>query len=87
MEQLVDFANGQHEELLKQQKQLLQANDHLANNSKSILAAQVIVFFIIVLRIYKDLFLNSVRVVYFYQEAFESKQTNMFAAIDKLFAL
>ncbi|XP_057542924.1 protein GAMETE EXPRESSED 1-like [Amaranthus tricolor] len=60
LEQLVDFANGQHEELLKQQKQLLQANDHLANNSKSILAAQ---------------------------EAFESKQANMFAAIDKLFAL
>ena len=25
--------------------------------------------------------------VYFFQEAFESKQANMFAAIDKLFAL
>ncbi|XP_021718086.1 protein GAMETE EXPRESSED 1-like [Chenopodium quinoa] len=60
LEQLVDFANGQHLELLKQQPQLLLANDHLANNSKSILAAQ---------------------------EAFESKQASMFAAIDKLFAL
>ncbi|KAL2905505.1 Protein GAMETE EXPRESSED 1 [Bienertia sinuspersici] len=60
LEQLVDFANGQHQELLKQQQQLLLANDHLANNSKSLLAAQ---------------------------EAFESKQASMFAAIDKLFAL
>uniref|UniRef100_A0A803KYK2 Protein GAMETE EXPRESSED 1 n=2 Tax=Chenopodium quinoa TaxID=63459 RepID=A0A803KYK2_CHEQI len=60
LEQLVEFANGQHQELLKQQQQLLLANDHLANNSKSILLAQ---------------------------EAFESKQASMFAAIDKLFAL
>ncbi|KMT09481.1 hypothetical protein BVRB_6g129520 [Beta vulgaris subsp. vulgaris] len=60
LQQLVDFADGQHQELLKQQQQLLLANDHLANNSKSILAAQ---------------------------EAFESKQASMFAAIDKLFAL
>ncbi|KNA19068.1 hypothetical protein SOVF_065020, partial [Spinacia oleracea] len=60
LEQIVDFAKGQHEELLEQQQKLVLANDRLANNSKSILASQ---------------------------EAFESKQADMFAIIDKLFAL
>ncbi|GAB2242153.1 hypothetical protein Droror1_Dr00018928 [Drosera rotundifolia] len=60
LKKFLDFADGEHKKLLTQQDQLLQAHDQLAENSKSILAAQ---------------------------EAFESKQSNVFAALDKLFAL
>ncbi|XP_057543828.1 protein GAMETE EXPRESSED 1-like [Amaranthus tricolor] len=60
LQEIVGFAHGQHQELQEQQKQLLQAHNLLAINSKSMLEAQ---------------------------EAFESKQGNMFKAIDKLFAL
>ncbi|GAB2247149.1 hypothetical protein Droror1_Dr00007031 [Drosera rotundifolia] len=60
LKKFLDFADVEHKKLLTQQDQLLQAHDRLAENSKSILAAQ---------------------------EAFESKQSNVFAALDKLFAL
>ncbi|KAL9245965.1 hypothetical protein vseg_019555 [Gypsophila vaccaria] len=40
LEQIVGFARGQHQELMQQQEQLLQAHDRLASNSKSMLEAQ-----------------------------------------------
>ncbi|GAB2268039.1 hypothetical protein Dimus_003015 [Dionaea muscipula] len=60
VKKLLDFANSEHQKLLKQQEELLQAHDQLAENSKSILAAQ---------------------------EEFELKQSNIFIALDKLFAI
>jgi hypothetical protein len=41
LQQLAKFGHEQQEELLRRQGQLQQANDHLVENSKSILAAQV----------------------------------------------
>lgn len=41
LQKLADFGHEQQEELLQRQKQLQQAHDDLAHNSKSILAAQV----------------------------------------------
>ncbi|KAL2906894.1 Protein GAMETE EXPRESSED 1 [Bienertia sinuspersici] len=60
LQQIVGFAQGQHQELKEQQEHLLTAHNLLASNSKTMLEAQ---------------------------EAFELKQSNMFTAIDKLFAL
>ena len=44
LQQIVGFAQGQHQELMAQQEQLLQAHDRLASNSKSMLEAQVSLF-------------------------------------------
>ena len=41
LQEIVGFAHGQHQELQEQQKQLLQAHNLLAINSKSMLEAQV----------------------------------------------
>lgn len=41
MQQLAEFGHRQQEELLNRQKQLELAHDHLVENSKTILAAQV----------------------------------------------
>ncbi|XP_074275304.1 protein GAMETE EXPRESSED 1-like [Silene latifolia] len=40
LQQIIGFAQGQHQELMKQQEQILQAHDRLASNSKSMLEAQ-----------------------------------------------
>jgi hypothetical protein len=45
LQQLAEYGHRQQEELLKRQEQLQRVHDHLMENSKSMLAAQVRIFF------------------------------------------
>jgi hypothetical protein len=45
LQQLAKFGHEQQDKLLQRQQQLQQAHDHLVENSKSILEAQVCFFF------------------------------------------
>lgn len=49
LRKLIELGRSQQLELLQRQEQLKQAHDHLVQNSKTILAAQVILFDIIAL--------------------------------------
>lgn len=89
MQQLAEFGHRQQEELLQRQKQLEQAHEHLVENSKTILEAQVFYLFTYSFK-EKNNYLYLPRIMILsvsLQEAFESKQASMFVAIDKLFAL
>lgn len=44
LQQFANFGHKQQEELLRRQEKLQQAHDHLVENSKSMLAAQVDVY-------------------------------------------
>lgn len=48
LQRLAEYGHKQQEELLQRQKQLQQVHDHLMDNSKSILAAQVYHLFYVV---------------------------------------
>jgi len=41
LQQLIELGHSQQQELIQRQEQLKQAHDHLVENSKTILAAQV----------------------------------------------
>jgi hypothetical protein len=45
LQQLAEYGHRQQEELLQRQDQLQRVHDHLMENSKSMLAAQVSIFF------------------------------------------
>ena len=45
LQQFAEYGHRQREELLQGQEQLQRIHDHLMENSKSILAAQVSIFF------------------------------------------
>ena len=45
LQQFAEYSHKQQEELLRQQEQLQRVHDHLMENSKSILVAQVSIFF------------------------------------------
>ena len=49
LQQFAEYSHKQQEELLQQQEQLQRVHDHLMENSKSILAAQVSIFFLALL--------------------------------------
>ena len=45
LQRLIELGQSQQQELIQRQQQLKQAHDHLVENSKTILAAQVHFFF------------------------------------------
>lgn len=89
MQRLKEFSQEQQEDLAKRQEKLQQVHDHLFENSKSMLEAQVSPLNLnnfsnaAEARLHKTIFFNKL----FLQVAFEAKQANMFVALDKLFAL
>ena len=96
MQQLAKFGREQQEELVQQQEQLQRSHDHLFENSKSILAAQVCFLFNLHLSSNPVTCVSSQISNWFLilkiqfgvmQEAFEQKQATMFLALDKLFTL
>ena len=88
MQQFAELRSKQEDELLRRQELLQQSHDRLAENSNTILAAQVGVSQVITFLNLIGCFTSENYLLHAYvQEAFESKQASMFVALDKLFAL
>ena len=62
LQKLAEYGHRQQEELLLRQKQLQQVHDHLMDNSKSILEAQVTLSFVL---FYNRMFIFLVRKIVF----------------------